>query len=133
LTIKKLLENPERYYDWRVRPSGRLGDSDNDDPEPIFITVNMYLRKNALTYEIFSEAYRKLTMSIWSIRCISHFAKNGSTKDSISIVPDTFFQNEKYGKKHDIDTPNILIRVHNGTARILYSCRLTLTLSCPMR
>ncbi|VDL66412.1 unnamed protein product [Nippostrongylus brasiliensis] len=48
-------------------------------------------------------------------------------------VPDTFFQNEKDGKKHDIDTPNILIRVYNGTGRILYSVRLTLTLSCPMR
>ncbi|KAH7728678.1 glutamate-gated chloride channel [Aphelenchoides avenae] len=47
-------------------------------------------------------------------------------------LPDTFFQNEKSGKKHMIDAPNIMLRVYNGTGRILYSCRLTLTLSCPM-
>lgn len=41
-------------------------------------------------------------------------------------LPDTFFQNEKDGKKHDIDSPNILIRVHNSTAKILYSCRSVL-------
>lgn len=38
-------------------------------------------------------------------------------------MPDTFFQNEKDGRKHEIDTPNVLIRVYNGTGRILYSVR----------
>lgn len=48
-------------------------------------------------------------------------------------MPDTFFQNEKDGKKHDIDTPNVLLRVYgNDSGHILYSVRMTLTLSCPM-
>ena len=38
-------------------------------------------------------------------------------------MPDTFFQNEKDGKKHDIDTPNVLLRVYNSTGKILYSVR----------
>ena len=38
-------------------------------------------------------------------------------------MPDTFFQNEKDGKKHDIDTPNVLLRIYNGTGKILYSVR----------
>ncbi|KAE9420565.1 hypothetical protein Angca_003880, partial [Angiostrongylus cantonensis] len=138
LTIKKLLENPERYYDWRVRPSGRLGDSDNDDPEPIFITVNMYLRSISKIDDVNMEYSLHFTFREEWIDERLYF--NSPTLKHIILspgqriwVPDTFFQNEKYGKKHDIDTPNILIRVHNGTARILYSCRLTLTLSCPMR
>ncbi|VDM57058.1 unnamed protein product [Angiostrongylus costaricensis] len=120
VTIKNLLENPERYYDWRVRPNGRLGNFDNDYPEPIFITVNMYLRSISKIDDVNME---------YSL----HFTFREEWIDERLYFNNTFFQNEKYGKKHDIDTPNILIRVHNGTGRILYSCRLTLTLSCPMR
>lgn len=51
---------------------------------------------------------------------------------SIKIwMPDTFFQNEKDGQKHLIDKPNMMLRVYpNGS--VLYSIRMTLTLSCPM-
>uniref|UniRef100_A0A915NB10 Ig-like domain-containing protein n=1 Tax=Meloidogyne javanica TaxID=6303 RepID=A0A915NB10_MELJA len=46
-------------------------------------------------------------------------------------MPDTFFQNEKEARRHLIDKPNVLIRIHpNG--QILYSVRLSLVLSCPM-
>ncbi|KAJ1368519.1 Glutamate-gated chloride channel alpha, partial [Parelaphostrongylus tenuis] len=136
--IKNLLENPESYYDWRVRPSGSLGNFDNDDPEPIFITVNMYLRSISKIDDVNMEYSLHFTFREEWIDERLYF--NSSTLKHIVLspgqkiwVPDTFFQNEKFGKKHDVDTPNILIRVHNGTGRILYSCRLTLTLSCPMR
>lgn len=45
--------------------------------------------------------------------------------------PDLFFANEKKGHFHEIIMPNILLRIHpNGD--ILYSIRLSLTLTCPM-
>uniref|UniRef100_A0A1I8B0W2 Ig-like domain-containing protein n=1 Tax=Meloidogyne hapla TaxID=6305 RepID=A0A1I8B0W2_MELHA len=46
-------------------------------------------------------------------------------------MPDTFFQNEKQARKHEIDKPNVLIRIHKD-GRILYSVRISLVLSCPM-
>lgn len=46
-------------------------------------------------------------------------------------MPDTFFQNEKNAQRHMIDKPNVLIRVYSN-GDILYSVRLSLTLSCPM-
>lgn len=46
-------------------------------------------------------------------------------------MPDTFFRNEKHGQFHRIIQPNLYIRVYpNGD--ILYSIRVSLTLSCPM-
>lgn len=45
--------------------------------------------------------------------------------------PDLFFPNEKKGHFHEIIMPNVLLRIYpNGD--ILYSIRLSLTLSCPM-
>lgn len=40
-------------------------------------------------------------------------------------------QNEKQAHKHDIDKPNVLIRIHRD-GRILYSVRISMVLSCPM-
>uniref|UniRef100_A0A914CR22 Glutamate-gated chloride channel n=1 Tax=Acrobeloides nanus TaxID=290746 RepID=A0A914CR22_9BILA len=45
--------------------------------------------------------------------------------------PDTFFANEKSSHRHEIDRPNILIRIHKD-GQVLYSVRISLTLSCPM-
>ncbi|KIH64984.1 Cation transporter family protein [Ancylostoma duodenale] len=51
-------------------------------------------------------------------------------RDSIWI-PDTFFLNEKRAHRHEIDKLNLMIRVHaNGS--VMYSERISLTLSCPM-
>nr|AAD13405.1 putative glutamate-gated chloride channel alpha subunit [Haemonchus contortus] len=138
--IKHLLESPYSDYDWRVRPRGRLGPADDDDydSEPVFITVNMYLRSISKVDDVNMEYSLHFTFREEWIDERLYF--NSPTLKHIVLspgqriwVPDTFFQNEKDGKKHDIDTPNILIRIHNGTGKILYSCRLTLTLSCPMR
>uniref|UniRef100_A0A915LRQ4 Ig-like domain-containing protein n=1 Tax=Meloidogyne javanica TaxID=6303 RepID=A0A915LRQ4_MELJA len=46
---------------------------------------------------------------------------------SISKIDD----NEKQARKHEIDKPNVLIRIHKD-GRILYSVRISLVLSCPM-
>ncbi|KAL6729870.1 hypothetical protein Aduo_000884 [Ancylostoma duodenale] len=136
--IRNLLENPQSDYDWRVRPRGRLNEPDYVDADPVIITVNMYLRSISKVDDVNMEYSLHFTFREEWVDERLYF--NSPTLKHIVLspgqriwVPDTFFQNEKDGKKHDIDTPNILIRVHNGTARILYSCRLTLTLSCPMK
>ncbi|XP_052794160.1 glycine receptor subunit alpha-2-like [Mya arenaria] len=47
-------------------------------------------------------------------------------------VPDTFFPNEKRARVHDVTVPNKMMHVYkNGT--VLYSTRLSLTLSCSMQ
>ncbi|RWS18692.1 GluClalpha:-like isoform F, partial [Leptotrombidium deliense] len=46
-------------------------------------------------------------------------------------TPDTFVSNEIDGHFHDIFSPNVLLRIYpNGD--VLFSTRLSLTLSCPM-
>ncbi|XP_043503255.1 glutamate-gated chloride channel-like isoform X6 [Polistes fuscatus] len=46
-------------------------------------------------------------------------------------MPDLFFANEKEGHFHNIIMPNVYIRIFpNGS--VLYSIRISLTLSCPM-
>ncbi|XP_071668932.1 glycine receptor subunit alpha-2 isoform X4 [Patagioenas fasciata] len=45
--------------------------------------------------------------------------------------PDLFFANEKGANFHDVTTDNKLLRI-SKTGKVLYSIRLTLTLSCPM-
>ncbi|XP_050556314.1 glutamate-gated chloride channel isoform X10 [Spodoptera frugiperda] len=46
-------------------------------------------------------------------------------------MPDLFFSNEKEGHFHNIIMPNVYIRIFpNGN--VLYSIRISLTLSCPM-
>ncbi|XP_064649954.1 glycine receptor subunit alpha-4-like [Lineus longissimus] len=56
----------------------------------------------------------------------------GYSRVSELWLPDTFFGNEKSGKSHSITVPNKLLRLYpNG--EILYSQKVTLTLSCPMK
>ncbi|CAL4148031.1 unnamed protein product, partial [Meganyctiphanes norvegica] len=53
-----------------------------------------------------------------------------SEKDKI-WTPDLFFKNEKKGHFHNIIEPNMYIRIFPG-GQVLYSTRVSLTLSCPM-
>ncbi|ODM95389.1 Glutamate-gated chloride channel [Orchesella cincta] len=46
-------------------------------------------------------------------------------------MPDLFFSNEKQGHLHNIIMPNVYIRIHPD-GEVLYSIRISLTLSCPM-
>uniref|UniRef100_A0A914CZF1 Uncharacterized protein n=1 Tax=Acrobeloides nanus TaxID=290746 RepID=A0A914CZF1_9BILA len=136
--IRRLLEGGEDKYDWRVRPRGSLQPANEDqNDQPVQVNVNMYLRSISKVDDVNMEYSLHFTFReewiderlLFESDSLSHIVLSAGQK---IWLPDTFFQNEKDGKKHDIDTPNILIRVYNGSARILYSCRLTLTLSCPM-
>ncbi|XP_034080388.1 glycine receptor subunit alpha-3 isoform X2 [Gymnodraco acuticeps] len=55
---------------------------------------------------------------------------NPSMLDSI-WKPDLFFANEKGAHFHEVTTDNKLLRIFKN-GNVLYSIRLTLTLSCPM-
>ncbi|KAF0290231.1 Glutamate-gated chloride channel [Amphibalanus amphitrite] len=46
-------------------------------------------------------------------------------------MPDLFFKNEKTGQLHEITMPNMYIRIFSDGG-VLYSVRISLTLSCPM-
>ncbi|XP_071526262.1 glutamate-gated chloride channel-like [Panulirus ornatus] len=53
------------------------------------------------------------------------------TETDMVWMPDLFFKNEKEGHFHKIILPNLYIRIYpNGG--VLYSIRISLTLSCPM-
>ncbi|VDO46593.1 unnamed protein product [Haemonchus placei] len=53
------------------------------------------------------------------------------TEKDLIWTPDTFFLNEKQAHRHEIDKLNLLLRIYaNGS--VMYSERLSLTLSCPM-
>ncbi|RCN42547.1 Neurotransmitter-gated ion-channel ligand binding domain protein [Ancylostoma caninum] len=53
------------------------------------------------------------------------------TQKDLIWTPDTFFMNEKQAHRHAIDKLNLMIRIHSdGT--VMYSERLSLTLSCAM-
>ncbi|TKR95100.1 hypothetical protein L596_009315 [Steinernema carpocapsae] len=134
--IRGLLKGGIDNYDWRVRPRGSI-DPQVDD-QPVNVAVNMYLRSISKVDDVNMEYSMHFTFrEEWvDERLLFHsptLAHIILSPDQKIWLPDTFFQNEKDGKKHDIDAPNILIRVHNATGLILYSCRLTLTLSCPMK
>nr|XP_032835642.1 glycine receptor subunit alpha-2-like [Petromyzon marinus] len=45
--------------------------------------------------------------------------------------PDLYFGNEESATVHTVTTPNSMLRIHDN-GDVLYSMRLTLTLSCPM-
>ena len=46
-------------------------------------------------------------------------------------MPDTFFRNERRGAMHNVLVPNLYVRIYaDGT--VLFSIRVSLTLSCPM-
>lgn len=53
------------------------------------------------------------------------------TEASRVWMPDLFFSNEKEGHFHNIIMPNVYIRIF-PYGSVLYSIRISLTLSCPM-
>ncbi|RWS01304.1 glutamate-gated chloride channel-like protein, partial [Dinothrombium tinctorium] len=134
---------PKRY-DRRIRPSGNVttyqkGDKDYSNKNPVVVEMNMFVRR----ISNFDEKNQAITMQItlrqsWTDERLK-FSPNEADlinfvnlEDAASIwTPDLFISNEISGKQHTLLKPNLLIRIFpNG--RVLYSTRLTLTLSCPM-
>ncbi|KAL7073103.1 hypothetical protein ACQ4LE_007905 [Meloidogyne hapla] len=147
LKEQEIIQKVLRDYDWRVRPRGK-NESWPDTGGPVNVTVNIYLRSISKIDDVNMEYSAQFTFreEWWDPRlAYSRFADDETEVPSFVVLatseqadlsqqiwmPDTFFQNEKEARRHLIDKPNVLIRIHpNG--QILYSVRLSLVLSCPM-
>ncbi|CEF67648.1 GluClalpha [Strongyloides ratti] len=141
--IQRILQD----YDWRVRPRGN-NESWPDTGGPVEVKVNIYLRSISKIDDVNMEYSAQFTFrETWTDPRLAYqkFAdentdvppfvvlatsENGDQSQQI-WKPDSFFQNEKEARRHMIDKPNVLIRIHPDGS-ILYSVRLSLVLSCPM-
>ncbi|XP_025074308.1 glutamate-gated chloride channel isoform X8 [Pogonomyrmex barbatus] len=132
---KQVLDNilgPGRY-DARIRPSG-----ENGTDGPAIVRVNLFVRSIATISDIKMEYSVQLTFREQWLDERLRFDDFGGrlkyltlTEASRVWMPDLFFSNEKEGHFHNIIMPNVYIRIFpNGS--VLYSIRISLTLSCPM-
>ncbi|XP_045486991.1 glutamate-gated chloride channel isoform X4 [Pieris napi] len=121
-------------YDARIRPSGINGTGD----APTFVHVNMFLRSISKIDDYKMEYSVQLTFREQWLDERLKFNNLGGRLKYLTLteanrvwMPDLFFSNEKEGHFHNIIMPNVYIRIFpNGN--VLYSIRISLTLSCPM-
>ncbi|KAJ0172049.1 hypothetical protein K1T71_012022 [Dendrolimus kikuchii] len=121
-------------YDARIRPSGINGTGD----APTLVRVNMYLRSISKIDDYKMEYSVQLTFREQWLDERLKFNNLGGRLKYLTLteanrvwMPDLFFSNEKEGHFHNIIMPNVYIRIFpNGN--VLYSIRISLTLSCPM-
>ncbi|CAJ0577752.1 unnamed protein product, partial [Mesorhabditis spiculigera] len=149
LREQEIIQRALKDYDWRVRPRG-TNESWPDTGGPVIVTVNIYLRSISKIDDVNMEYSAQFTFrEEWTDKRLAYrkFAENDpdiqippfvvlATSEQADLsqqiwMPDTFFQNEKEARRHLIDKPNVLIRIHEDGS-ILYSVRLSLVLSCPM-
>ncbi|KAK2576487.1 hypothetical protein KPH14_005815 [Odynerus spinipes] len=132
---KQVLDNilgPGRY-DARIRPSG-----ENGTDGPAIVRVNLFVRSIATISDIKMEYSVQLTFREQWLDERLRFNDFGGRLRYLTLteanrvwMPDLFFANEKEGHFHNIIMPNVYIRIFpNGS--VLYSIRISLTLSCPM-
>ncbi|XP_064215287.1 glutamate-gated chloride channel isoform X4 [Tribolium castaneum] len=120
-------------YDARIRPSGV-----NGTDGPAIVRVNLFVRSIATISDIKMEYSVQLTFrEQWLDERLKFNDFGGRlkyltlTEASRVWMPDLFFSNEKEGHFHNIIMPNVYIRIF-PYGSVLYSIRISLTLSCPM-
>ncbi|PAV83403.1 hypothetical protein WR25_16134 [Diploscapter pachys] len=146
---QEIIQRVLKDYDWRVRPRG-LNASWPDTGGPVIVTVNIYMRSISKIDDVNMEYSAQFTFrEEWVDTRLAYeryekeeqvevpdfvvLATSENADQSQQIwMPDSFFQNEKEARRHMIDKPNVLIRIHKDGS-ILYSVRLSLVLSCPMK
>lgn len=128
----------EKTYDPRIRPSA-LNSSDG----PTFIKVNLMIRSIDKIDDVKMEFSVQITFRQKWFDDRLQFAHKVSPamKDKIKYLtitepgkvwmPDTFFRNERFGRMHNVLVPNLYIRIY-ADGLVLFSIRVSLTLSCPM-
>ncbi|CAL4066506.1 unnamed protein product [Meganyctiphanes norvegica] len=130
--LDKLFERGK--YDKRIRPSGVNGTIDG----PTVVTINMMFRSIQTIDDVKMEYSVQLTFrEEWTDERLVFDNLGGKIKyltltetDKV-WMPDLFFKNEKVGHFHDIILPNVYLRI-SPNGGVLYSIRISLTLSCPM-
>ncbi|XP_046971871.1 glutamate-gated chloride channel isoform X6 [Nymphalis io] len=120
-------------YDARIRPSGI-----NGTDGPAIVNINLFVRSITTISDIKMEYSVQLTFREQWLDERLKFNNLGGRLKYLTLteanrvwMPDLFFSNEKEGHFHNIIMPNVYIRIFpNGN--VLYSIRISLTLSCPM-
>ncbi|XP_011555236.1 glutamate-gated chloride channel isoform X4 [Plutella xylostella] len=120
-------------YDARIRPSGI-----NGTDGPAVVSVNIFVRSISKIDDVTMEYSVQLTFREQWLDERLKFNNLGGRLKYLTLteanrvwMPDLFFSNEKEGHFHNIIMPNVYIRIFpNGN--VLYSIRISLTLSCPM-
>ncbi|GLG96818.1 GluClalpha, partial [Gryllus bimaculatus] len=105
---------------------------------PAIVRVNLFVRSIATISDIKMEYSVQLTFrEQWLDERLKFNDFGGKIKyltltDANRVwMPDLFFSNEKEGHFHNIIMPNVYIRIF-PYGSVLYSIRISLTLSCPM-
>ncbi|CAL4093245.1 unnamed protein product, partial [Meganyctiphanes norvegica] len=121
-------------YDKRIRPSGINGTADG----PTIVMINMMFRSIQTIDDVNMEYSVQLTFrEEWTDERLVFDDLGGLikyltlTETNKVWMPDLFFKNEKVGHFHDIILPNVYLRI-SPNGGVLYSIRISLTLSCPM-
>ncbi|CAB3363753.1 Hypothetical predicted protein [Cloeon dipterum] len=120
-------------YDARIRPSGV-----NGTDGAAIVMVNIFVRSISKIDDVTMEYSVQLTFrEQWTDERLKYNDFGGKLKyltltDASRVwMPDLFFSNEKEGHFHNIIMPNVYIRIF-PYGSVLYSIRISLTLSCPM-
>ncbi|XP_030746298.1 glutamate-gated chloride channel isoform X5 [Sitophilus oryzae] len=120
-------------YDARIRPSGV-----NGTDGPAIVRVNIFVRSISKIDDVTMEYSVQLTFrEQWLDERLKFNDFHGRlkyltlTEANRVWMPDLFFSNEKEGHTHNIIMPNVYIRIF-PYGSVLYSIRISLTLSCPM-
>ncbi|XP_043232513.1 glutamate-gated chloride channel-like isoform X1 [Amphibalanus amphitrite] len=119
-------------YDKRIRPSGVNVD------QPTHVSVNLLIRSISKIDDYSMEySVQLLFREKWNDERLK-FDDMGGRVNYLTLtdprriwMPDLFFKNEKTGHLHEITMPNMYIRIF-ADGGVLYSVRISLTLSCPM-
>nr|QRW38238.1 glutamate-gated chloride channel subunit 2 [Parascaris univalens] len=134
LILQQLLQN----YDQRVRPPPTNA---SEHSGPVIVSVNIMLRMLSKIDVVNMEYSMQITFrERWLDRRLAYqdigqanspkFLTVPHVKNNVWI-PDSFFPTEKSAHRHLIDTENMFLRIYPD-GQVLYSVRLSMTLSCPM-
>nr|XP_032835682.1 glycine receptor subunit alpha-2-like [Petromyzon marinus] len=106
--------------------------------DPVVVNISIYLKSFSDIQE--STMDYRVTLTLWQrwnddrLRYSSRdFNATDLDESNAAFMwkPDLYFGNEESATVHTVTTPNSMLRIHDN-GDVLYSMRLTLTLSCPM-